>query len=59
MYVEHISGLAYTIDDAVKMKLKERAGAKEEKEVNAMEFGAIWKSLCLVSLLCSYISRAS
>ena len=25
------------------MKLKERPGTKEEKEVNAMDFGAIWK----------------
>ena len=34
-------GLAHITEDAVKTKLKERGGPENEKEVDAMEFGAI------------------
>ena len=34
-------GLAQITDDAIRMKLKERAGPEKEEEVDAMQFMAI------------------
>ncbi len=34
-------GLSSVTDDYLKMKVKERGGPENEKEVDAMEFGAI------------------
>lgn len=36
-------GLSHTTDDALKTKLKERAGPEREQEVDAMVFGTIGK----------------
>ena len=41
VHVRTDCGLAQITDDAIRMKLKERAGPEKEEEVDAMQFMAI------------------
>lgn len=44
-------GLTHITDDRIMMKLKERAGLENEKEVDAMGFGTIEEYVSLIYLV--------
>lgn len=51
--------MAYTTEDMLEKKLKERAGTEKEEEVDAMEFGVIKNDVLACLLACFFTLRMS